>query len=136
MASPCLPPGFRLGSGRIVAADLPIANALERIPASHELPLRDQEVFERGMELQRFQLEAEERRSARKDRWWQVRASKDSIAAIVGGVLLIVLAIAVIAAMFTDTATTDVVQNSFLLILGYFFAATVSRPETGGGDHP
>lgn len=101
--------------------------------------LRDQQAFEREQQAAKFQLEAEEKRAeiARmemvaqadlRSRWWQTRLGRDSIAAIVGGVLLLSFALAVIVAMFTDTQTSDIVQNSFLLILGYFFgAATASR---------
>jgi hypothetical protein len=83
----------------------------------------------------RFDLEREETRAQIKNRIWQTRLGRDSIAAIVGGVLLIALATAAIVAMFTDTEMTDVVQNSFLLILGYFFGAAVGRRPGGASDH-
>jgi hypothetical protein len=107
---------------------------------SESAALREEHAFERQLQAKEFQLEAEERRADMasreklavadaKSRWWQTRLSRDSIAAIVGGLLLIGFATAVIVAMFSDTEITDVVQNSFLLILGYFFGATVaSRP--------
>ncbi len=87
-------------------------------------------------DLQAIQLQAdidERERRTRAD-IWQTRLSRDSIAAIVGGVLLISFAIAVIVAMFTGTEITDVVQNSFLLILGYFFGAAVARRPSGASD--
>ncbi len=82
----------------------------------------------------RFDLEREKTRAQIRTRIWQTRLSRDSIAAIVGGVLLIALATATIVAMFTDTEVTDVVQNSFLLILGYFFGAAVGRRPGGASD--
>ena len=99
---------------------------------------REEQKYAQELEVQRWELEADERRSglvlrqqeaeaALKRQWWQTRLSRDSIAAIVGGVLLVGFAITVIVAMFTDTATSDVVQNSFLLILGYFFGAAAGR---------
>ncbi len=100
---------------------------------------RDMQAFE--LQIQEANLVAEERRAdiaireklaaaEAKSQWWQTRLSRDSIAAIVGGVLLIGFATAVIVAMFVDTDITDVVQNSFLLILGYFFGAAIaSRPS-------
>lgn len=105
---------------------------------SQSAALREEHAFDRQLEAKVFQLEAEERRADMESRetlavaeaktqWWQTRLSRDSIAAIVGGLLLIGFAAAVIVAMFSDTEITDVVQNSFLLILGYFFGATVAN---------
>jgi hypothetical protein len=82
----------------------------------------------------RFDLEREKTLAQIKDRRWQTRVTLDSIAAIVGGVLLIALATTAIVAMFTDTEITDVVQNSFLLILGYFFGAGVLKRRGGASD--
>ena len=97
--------------------------------------------FERQMERQqfeanleesrrRFDLVAEKTRAGLRSQW----RSRESIAAIVGGALLISFAITAIVAMFTGTEITDVVQNSFLLILGYFFGAAVGRRPDGAND--
>ena len=88
------------------------------------------------LEMQALQLQAdidERERRTRAD-IWLARLSRDSIAAFVGGVLLISFAAAVIVAMFIDTRITDVVQNSFLLILGFFFGAAVTRRPSGASD--
>lgn len=86
---------------------------------------------EKRLELLAYQVRAEIRNA-----WWRTRFGRDSIANIVGAVLLIALAITVIVAMFTETVTTDVVQNSFLLILGYFFGAAVGSRPTFGIERP
>ncbi len=111
--------------------------------------LSDQRGLNRELEIQRLQAEIEENKSRTraelklvaektraqiKNRRWQTLLGRDSIAAIVGGVLLIGFATAAIVAMFTDTEMTDVVQNSFLLILGYFFGAAVARRPGGASD--
>ncbi len=111
--------------------------------------LSDQRGLNRELEIQRLQAEIEENKSRTraelklvaektraqiKNRRWQTLLGRDSIAAIVGGVLLIGFATAAIVAMFTDTEMTDVVQNSFLLILGYFFGAAVARRPGGSSD--
>ncbi len=87
-------------------------------------------------DIQAIQLQADidERERRTRTELWLARLSRDSIAAIVGGVLLISFAIAVIVAMFTGTEITDVVQNSFLLILGYFFGAAVARRPSSASD--
>jgi hypothetical protein len=86
--------------------------------------------FENEMERRRFDLVAEKTRFGLRSQW----RSRESIAAIVGGALLISFAITAIVAMFTGTEITDVVQNSFLLILGYFFGAAVGRRPDGAND--
>ncbi|MCH7583392.1 MAG: hypothetical protein IIC72_12270 [Acidobacteria bacterium] len=118
--------------------------------------LSDQRRLNRELEIQRLQAEIEENKSRFdlereetraelklvaektraqiKNRRWQTLLGRDSIAAIVGGLILIGFATAAIVAMFTDTEMTDVVQNSFLLILGYFFGAAVARRPGGASD--
>ena len=93
-----------------------------------------QRAFALEMEATQLQADIDERERRTRAEIWQTRLSRDSIAAIVGGVLLISFATAVIVAMFTDTSTTDVVQNSFLLILGYFFGAAVRGRPGGASD--
>lgn len=107
--------------------------------------LREEQDFRREMEIANFQLIQQEKRAELsrlematkadlKSRWWQTRLGRDSIAALVGGLLLVGFAGAVVVAMFLDVQTSDIVQNAFLLILGYFFgAATSSRPTSEGG---
>jgi hypothetical protein len=52
--------------------------------------------------------------------------TRESVASLMGSLLLVVLSATMIIAMFTRTPIIDVVANSFLLILGYFFGSSMS----------
>lgn len=75
------------------------------------------------IELARLQTELFERRS----KVWLSFIEKESIATIVGSLILIIFAIALIVAMFNKIETTDIITNAFLVVLGYFFGQTVTR---------
>ncbi|MEV6287114.1 hypothetical protein [Kribbella sp. NPDC051770] len=74
---------------------------------------------------QKLQMDMFERRTA----VYHTFLERESIASIVGAVLLLLLAISLIVSMFVGTAATEVVSNSFLLVLGYFFGQGVARRE-------
>ncbi|MEV0803925.1 hypothetical protein AB0I34_39970 [Kribbella sp. NPDC050281] len=76
---------------------------------------------------QKLQMEMMERRTA----IYHTFLERESIASIVGAVLLLLLAGSLIVAMFVGTAVTEVVSNSFLLVLGYFFGQGVARIGRG-----
>jgi hypothetical protein len=71
----------------------------------------------------RLEVELSERRSAIRRKWIE----RESIASIVGALLLLALATALIVAMFIGKAATEVVTSAFLLILGYFFGTSTAR---------
>ncbi|GAB3948008.1 hypothetical protein [Micromonospora vulcania] len=72
----------------------------------------------------------------RRSEVWTRFLAKESVATIVGAVLLTGLAAVVVAAMFTDTPVTDTVTNSFLILLGYFFGHSLtSRHQSRSGQH-
>jgi hypothetical protein len=77
---------------------------------------------------QRIALRQEER-AALKEKWalWQSLLHKESVSTIVGAFLLVIIVIAEIIASFTHTATTQILDNGFLVLLGYFFGQTVAR---------
>lgn len=52
---------------------------------------------------------------------------KESATTIIGAVLLLMITLTLIIAMFLSKETTDILNNAFLLILGYFFGQTVSK---------
>jgi len=58
---------------------------------------------------------------------WQSYFRRELMATIVGSLLLLILAIAQLIAMFKNIQTTEIINNAFLIILGYFFGQTVSR---------
>jgi hypothetical protein len=54
------------------------------------------------------------------------------MATYVGAFLLIILTIVQVAAMFSETLhTSEIINNAFLLLLGYFFGQSVARTPTG-----
>ncbi|BDM69200.1 hypothetical protein HEK616_26870 [Streptomyces nigrescens] len=66
-------------------------------------------------------------------RWavWQKFLARESIATLVGAILLIALTALMGVAMFLKVAPMEVLSNSFLMILGYFFGqATGQRMGT------
>jgi len=75
------------------------------------------------LEEKRFELERLERRSA----VWQSFLERESVATIIGAVLLLALVTALVVAMFTKTVVPDLLSNAFLIILGYFFGQASTR---------
>lgn len=64
------------------------------------------------LERKRFELEVLERRSA----VWRSFLERESVATVLGALLLIILIVAQITAMFTGTAVPQLVANAFLII--------------------
>lgn len=65
---------------------------------------------------------------------WEVRKAmleREPAAVLVGGVLLVGIAIALIVAMFAHTPIPEILASGFLLILGFFFGQNSTR---GGGS--
>jgi hypothetical protein len=56
---------------------------------------------------------------------------RESVATIVGSLLLVVITFALLIAMFLKLPTTEIVNNSFLVLLGYFFGQTISKVSSG-----
>jgi hypothetical protein len=76
---------------------------------------------------QQAAFEIEIRRFKERSRVYRSFLERESVATIVGALLLLILGATHIIAMFTGTATSDILNNSFLIILGYFFGQTVSK---------
>jgi uncharacterized membrane protein len=74
---------------------------------------------------ERLKIEIRERRSA----IYRSFLERESVASVVGAILLLTLGASLIVAMFIGTATSAVVTNAFLLILGYFFGQATSRSD-------
>ncbi|MFF3227220.1 hypothetical protein ACFYV7_30795 [Nocardia suismassiliense] len=82
------------------------------------------------------QLAADVRRLVLQERRWQMRKSlleREPAAVLIGGVLLMVIAVAVLIGMFTHTPIPEIVSSAFLLILGFFFGQTSSTGRSGEG---
>lgn len=73
--------------------------------------------------LRRLDQEISERRA----RTWQSFFRRELIATLVGSLLLLILVGAQIVSMFARIQTTEIVNNAFLIILGYFFGQTISK---------
>ena len=52
---------------------------------------------------------------------WQTLLARESVATIIGALLLILFVIAYLIAMFPGVETTQIVDSAFLLVRGYFF---------------
>lgn len=78
----------------------------------------------------RLSAEAFERRS----RVWLTFLERESVATVVGSLLLVILTLSIIFAMFAGVESTDIVNNGFLVLLGYFFGQTVSKATSGSSS--
>ena len=66
----------------------------------------------------------------RRSRVLQTFLEKESVATILGGVILLLLTLVFIVATFTGVTVSQILDNMLLLVLGYFFGQTVSRTGT------
>jgi hypothetical protein len=57
--------------------------------------------------------------------------SRDSVATIVGAIILLVYAVGLLIATFTETSVSQVVSSTFLIILGYFFGQSSASTRSG-----
>jgi hypothetical protein len=117
----------RLGEDRLRDQQVPTAAGKSRESSGEVNPLnRNDQLL--------FQVELQERKTAIRQSWF----ARESVASLVGGLLLLALATTMIVAMFSDTAVSQIVSNAFLVILGYFFGQAVrerveeSTSATGG----
>ncbi|MGH3973097.1 MAG: hypothetical protein ACRDS9_07205 [Pseudonocardiaceae bacterium] len=76
-----------------------------------------------------LQVELQARRTAIRQSWF----ARESVASLVGGILLLALATTMIVAMFSGTTVSEIISNAFLVILGYFFGQAV-RERAGKGE--
>lgn len=119
--------------------DDPIAREelLEIIDQRFEKEREAQEALDRKQEqvqIARFEiLEREKRLQIEiRERKWAIYRSfleRESVASLIGALLLVALATVLIIGMFTHTTTPEIITSAFLLILGYFFGQTTAREE-------
>ncbi|WP_432830683.1 hypothetical protein [Dactylosporangium sp. CA-092794] len=70
-----------------------------------------------------------------KERKWRMRRSlleREPVAALIGAIILVAIAVALIVGMFAKVAVPEVLANAFLVILGFFFG----QPTSGGKAAP
>ncbi|CAD5967102.1 conserved protein of unknown function [Streptomyces sp. KY75] len=105
------------------------SEAAMRAVASEESTLQ----FQRERDVALLKIQLSERR-------WSYRSkmlARDAIAPMVGAFLLVGLAVTLVVAMFLGTTVSELISNSFLIVLGYFFGQTTERrgqPESPGGQ--
>lgn len=89
----------------------------------------DKQVREAEIEAirKREEFEREITRLKERSKVWLSFLARESVASIVGAVLLIIITIAQLIAMHPNVETTEILNNSFLVILGYFFGQAVNK---------
>ncbi len=87
-----------------------------------------QEELKAKLALAELQARAEidMRKAKTRSEIWQSWLARESVASIVGGSLLVLITIILLIAMFFKLAIPEIISNSFLVILGYFFGQATS----------
>lgn len=86
------------------------------------------------LDAELVRMEAEGKLFERRAAVWQTFLARESVASVVGSILLLVIAMGLLIAMFTGIQTTEIVGNAFLVLLGYFFGKTDGRKPGEGGS--
>ncbi|GHO65730.1 hypothetical protein KSC_046220 [Ktedonobacter sp. SOSP1-52] len=86
--------------------------------------------FEMELQLTRRQRMAEIREIELKP--WKTFVERESVSTILGALLLLIIVISLIAAMFNHVTSPEILNNAFLVILGYFFGQTVGKIDSKG----
>jgi hypothetical protein len=78
-------------------------------------------------------------RTERKAKVTQSYLEKESVATLIGGVLLIIIIFSLIYGMIFNIPSTDILNNALLLIMGYFFGQSASKSKnsqkSSSNDH-
>ncbi len=71
----------------------------------------------------------------RRSKVWLSFLERESVATVVGATLLVLITFTQIIAMFIQLESTEIINNAFLLILGYFFGQSSQKNrDTEGGS--
>lgn len=89
-----------------------------------------QEAIKTQTELERLKIELFERRS----KVWFSLLERESAATILGGVLLLIIMVAHVTAIFSKFSIPEILNNAFLIILGYFFGQSTNDKPRRRGD--
>ncbi|HEU4788091.1 MAG TPA: hypothetical protein VFS71_00230 [Flavobacterium sp.] len=84
---------------------------------------REYETSKKQLEISKTKLDLLEKKS----QIWLTILAKESIASIIGALLLIIISICLLVCMFIGIEPTKIIESTFLLILGYFFGHAVSK---------
>jgi hypothetical protein len=91
---------------------------------------QNQERAKSQAELAKLNIELFERRS----KVWFTLLERESAATILGGILLLIVLVAQVAAIFTKFTIPEILNNAFLIILGYFFGQSTNEKGTKTAD--
>ena len=78
------------------------------------------------IDLARLNAEIFERRS----KVWFSLLERESAATILGGVLLLIILVAHVTAIFSKFSIPEILNNAFLIILGYFFGQSTNKKQS------
>lgn len=78
----------------------------------------------------RLQVELQAKKTAIRQTW----LARESVASLIGGLLLLALATTLVVAMFSATPVSEIVSSAFLVILGYFFGNSVRERSAQDGS--
>ena len=89
----------------------------------------DEQLLQIEQERQRMEiaLEAEERRTSTRLKYIERLLERESVASVIGSILLLVLVSSLIIGVFVGKVSVDIIEKGFLVILGYFFGQSVSK---------
>ena len=92
---------------------------------SQEVDAKLQE--EKSSEQQKARLSME--MAERKAEIWHKFLEKESVATLVGATILLLLTVIMVIAMFNELKTTEILNNAFMIILGFFFGQAASKKQ-------
>jgi hypothetical protein len=88
------------------------------------------EAIKTQTELERLKIEIFERRS----KIWFSLLERESASTIIGGILLLIIMVAHVTAIFSKFPIPEILNNAFLVILGYFFGQSTNDKSKRRGD--
>ena len=98
--------------------------ALEQQKQAFELKLLQQKVsFEQDIETRRKELALKEAET--KTQRIVRLLDRDLVSVIIGGILLIILGVAMVVLIARGTVSSDLLETAFLILLGFFFGSAV-----------
>jgi len=132
-----------------VAADAKVTQLLSVVEQQTASPQRNElqkQITELRAEAQRFRSEAEAAANAqrraeeeqrgrlyevevfeRRSKVWQRLLERESVATVLGAIMLVGMLIFICALSVAGRPIPDIINNTFMIILGYFFGQTVAR---------
>jgi Fe2+ transport system protein B len=97
---------------------------------SKKLATSEQKEMEYQQQIEGIRLSMEIERSRNTANLLNKLLEKEVVATLIGAVLLLMLIIIFAKAMISGIPTSDILNNAFLLILGYFFGQTTSKSSS------